>query len=98
MNRRKFLRNATIGTLAEVGLTGLSAKAANADRPAESNENPKARWADGLGRPVRIASIGFKGHISLEKMTSLVDEAGSRGTDIIVLPETCRGQDQSSEE
>ena len=98
MNRRCFLRNAAIGTLAEVGLSGLSAKAASADQPAESNESPKARWADGLGRPLRVASIGFKGYIPLEKMTSLVDEAGSHRTDIILLPETCRGQNETSEE
>jgi predicted amidohydrolase len=88
MNRRNFLKNAAIGTLAEVGLTGLSANAANT----------KPGWEDGLGRPVRIASIGYKGHLPLEKIASLVDEQGARGTDIILLPETCRGQDQSSEE
>jgi predicted amidohydrolase len=88
MNRRNFLKTATIGTLAEVGLTGLSANAAN----------PKPGWEDGLGRPVRIGSIGYKGHVPLEKIASLVDEQGARGTDIILLPETCRGQDQFSEE
>ena len=34
----------------------------------------------------------------LEKMASLVDEAGAHGTDIIVLPELARGQDHASEE
>jgi predicted amidohydrolase len=103
MNRRRFLKNATIGTLAEVGLNGLSAKAANGNPPADSGETPKGSrpnhaWNDGLGRPVRIASIGYQPHIPLEKMASLVDEQGARGTDVILLPETCRGQDQSSEE
>jgi predicted amidohydrolase len=98
MNRRKFLKNATIGTLAEVGLAGLSANASNTNRLADSAQNTKPRWEDGLGRPVHIASIGYKGHVPLEKIASLVDEQGARGTDIILLPETCRGQDQSSEE
>jgi predicted amidohydrolase len=98
MNRRNFLRNAAIGTLAEVGLTGLSAKAAIPDQPAESHQDSKAQWADGAGRPVRFASIGIKGFIPLEKMASLVDEAGAKGTDIILLPETCRGQNDTSEE
>jgi predicted amidohydrolase len=98
MNRRNFLKNATIGTLAEVGLTGLSASAANPNRPADATQNTKPNWNDGIGRPVHIGSIGYKGHLPLEKIASLVDEQGARGTDIILLPETCRGQDQSSEE
>jgi predicted amidohydrolase len=92
MNRRKFLKSAAAGTLAEVGLQGLDAKAAS--QPAWSND----AWNDGLGRPVRIGSIGYKPHIPLEKIVSLVDEQGKQGTDIILLPETCRGQDQQSEE
>jgi predicted amidohydrolase len=52
-----------------------------------------------MGRPVRIASIGFNGpDLSLAQIVQHVDEEGSRGTDVIVLPETCRGQDASSEE
>jgi predicted amidohydrolase len=98
MNRRNFLKSATIGSLAEVGLNGLNAKAENTGRQAESNEKLKGGWEDGLGRPVRIASIGYMPHIPLERIAQLVDEQGARGTDIILLPETCRGQDQSSEE
>jgi predicted amidohydrolase len=98
MNRRNFLKSATIGTLAEAGLNGLNGKAENISRQAETNEKPKGGWDDGLGRPVRIASIGYKPHIPLEQISKLVDEQGARGTDIILLPETCRGQDGSSEE
>jgi predicted amidohydrolase len=98
MNRRKFLKNAAIGTVAEVGLTGLNANASNTNRPADSAQNTKLNFDDGLGRPVHIGSIGYKGHVPLEKIASLVDEQAARGTDIILLPETCRGQDQSSEE
>ncbi|MGC2400919.1 MAG: carbon-nitrogen hydrolase family protein [Acidobacteriaceae bacterium] len=79
-------------------MNGLNAKAENTSGQAESNEKLKGGWEDGLGRPVRIASIGYMPHIPLERIAQLVDEQGARGTDIILLPETCRGQDQSSEE
>jgi hypothetical protein len=55
--------------------------------------------ADGIGRPVRVTNIGFKGgDLPLEKMASLVDEEGARGTDVILLPELARGLDDQSEE
>src|SRR6202012_2476450 len=98
MNRRNFLKSATIGTLAEVGLNGLNTKAENTGREAESNLAAKGGWDDGFGRLVRIASVGFKPHIPLEQIAKLVDEQGARGTDILLLPETCRGQDQTSED
>ena len=91
MNRRMFLRNSAIGmgTMAKVGFNGLHAE--------DLNANPAT--APGVGRPVRVASIGFKGGaVPLEKMASLVDEEGARGTDVIVLPELSRGLDDGSEE
>ena len=60
---------------------------------------PEAGAAQSIGRPVRIASIGFQGGtMPLDQIVRHVDEEGSRGVDVIVLPETCRGQDASSEE
>jgi len=54
---------------------------------------------ENMGRPVRIVSIGFQGaSIPLETIAKHVDEEGSRGADVVLLPETCRGQDASSEE
>lgn len=48
---------------------------------------------------MRIVSIGFRGSsIPLETIAKHVDEEGSRGADVILLPETCRGQNASSEE
>jgi len=43
------------------------------------------------GRPVRVVSLNFydKG---LEEIAKIVDDEGAKGTDIIVLPETWRGQ------
>jgi predicted amidohydrolase len=88
-----------MGAVAEIGFTGLKAEASNETPSAEPAAGAMATWGDGVGRPVRITSIGFKqGTVSLEKMASLVDQEGARGTDLIVLPETCRGQNGTSEE
>ncbi len=101
MNRRIFLRNAAVGmsTLADIGLTGLKAEELDPDRPVvDPAKSAKTTWGDGVGRPVRVASIGFRGRVPLEKMAGLVDEEGARGTDIIVLPELSRGLDKGSQE
>jgi predicted amidohydrolase len=94
MNRRLFLRNTAIGmgAMAKVGFNDLKAEGLNTHPSAEHG-------ADGVGRPVRVTSIGFKGGcLPLEKMASLVDEEGTRGTDVILLPELARGLDDASEE
>jgi hypothetical protein len=44
-----------------------------------------------IGRPVRVVSLSFQGK-SLEEIAPIVDEEGARGTDLILLPETWRGQ------
>ncbi|MGH9398372.1 MAG: carbon-nitrogen hydrolase family protein [Terriglobia bacterium] len=100
MRRRTFLKNTAIGmgAFAGTGLPGLRAEGLNANgatgrgMPSESSTGQK------IGRPVRIVSIGFKGPTSLGKMAEHVDEEGSQGPDVIVLPELCRGQDKASEE
>jgi predicted amidohydrolase len=46
-----------------------------------------------IGRPVRLVSIGFKPGLPLDQIAALVDFQGMRGADLIVLPETFRGQD-----
>jgi predicted amidohydrolase len=92
MDRRQFLSSAaTLGTLA----SGLSAEGdtATQERTAHSVE-PQEK----VGRPVRAVSIGFRPGLPLAKMVELVDQAGEQGADIIALPETCRGQDNKSEE
>jgi predicted amidohydrolase len=58
----------------------------------QKNASPK------IGRPVRAVSIGFKPGPPLEQIAGLVDKEGARGTDIIALPETFRGQDEKSME
>ena len=59
---------------------------------------PDATDAKTSGRPVRIASVGFKPVASLAEVIKRVDEAGAPGTDIIVLPESPRGQNETSGE
>jgi predicted amidohydrolase len=101
MNRRMFLRNSAIGmgAVANVGFDDFKAEALNANPSPEPAASAKATWGDGVGRPVRVTSIGFKGgNVPLEKMASLVDEEGARGTDVIVLPELCRGMDNATDE
>jgi predicted amidohydrolase len=49
--------------------------------------------ADKTGRPVRVVSLCFQNE-DLAKIEKIVDEEGAKGTDIIVLPETWRGQKQ----
>ncbi len=45
-----------------------------------------------IGRPVRVVSIGFPPGLRLERIALLIEEQGVRGADLILLPETCRGQ------
>ena len=51
----------------------------------------KVNSADKTGRPVRVVSLCFQNQ-DLAKIVKIVDEEGAKGTDIIVLPETWRGQ------
>src|SRR5688500_18789195 len=51
--------------------------------------NPSEKY----GRPVRVVSLSFRDQ-DFSKIIKLVDEEGARGSDIIVLPETWRGQKQ----
>jgi predicted amidohydrolase len=57
-------------------------------RPAKA---PGAAVAAKAGRPVRVVSLGFNGK-SLEEISRRVDTEGAAGTDLIILPETWRGQ------
>lgn len=51
---------------------------------------------DKIGRTVRITSISFNNR-TLEEITEVVDKEGSKGVDIIVLPETWRGSGKEPE-
>lgn len=49
-----------------------------------------------VGRPVRVVSLSFNGK-SLEEILAVVDAEGARGSDLVVLPETWRGQGEGWE-
>jgi len=105
MDRRQFVKASTVGmtTLAAgLGITDLNAKSAT-----EPGAAPIAASGDMIGRPVRIVSIGLAPvHLpdigapphprSLDEIAGLVDKEGARGTDVIILPELCQGQDANS--
>jgi beta-ureidopropionase len=98
VKRRTFLRNSVAGV---GGLAGMSypamAKGAGAGLRAASPEQG-GKPGDGIGRPVRIASISFPNGLSLAEIAAHVGNAGSAGVDVIALPELCRGQDDKSRE
>ena len=50
----------------------------------------KMNASEKTGRPVRVVSICFQGNDFLE-ILKIVDQEGAKGADIIVLPETWRG-------
>jgi len=52
--------------------------------------------AEKIGRPVRVVSISFRGK-PLDLIRDLVDAEAARGTDVIILPETWRGQKDNPE-
>jgi predicted amidohydrolase len=69
---------------------GLSPLRPNATR----GESPRD---DDVGRPVRVVSLSFRGQ-PLEDVKAIVDREGAEGADLIVLPETWRGQNDQSME
>jgi predicted amidohydrolase len=50
------------------------------------------------GRPVRVTSISFANGKTLAEVCALVDQEGARGVDVIALPETFLGQNDSTPE
>lgn len=101
MKRRAFVKNTVIGVAAFAGtsLTSMGAKGPQTNGSKDRDVSSGSSARENIGRPVRVASIGFRGESTpLEAIAKHVDEEGSRGVDVILLPETCRGQNSSSEE
>ncbi len=107
MDRRQFVKASTAGmsTLA----AGLGIKDVSANSASGPGTVAVSASADKIGRPVRIVSIGLTewhppvsgspSHArSLEEVAGLVDKEGENGTDLIILPETWRGQNEKSQE
>ncbi|HVN06730.1 MAG TPA: carbon-nitrogen hydrolase family protein [Bryobacteraceae bacterium] len=92
MDRRNFVINSAAMLGSFVSTEGFGS--ASTDESASRADQPATQ----VGRPVRAVSIGFKPGLPLDRIAALVDEEGSRGADLIALPETCRGQDDRSAE
>lgn len=92
MDRRQFIRNSA------VALGSVSAEASARATEQEQQGQQSGSPAKQVGRPVRAVSIAFKPGPSLEQIAGLVDKEGARGTDLIALPETFRGQTDTSME
>ena len=82
-----------------VGLGSLVAvEGAGSAFAQEQSSTPSQQAPGKIGRPVRAVSIGFTPGLPLDRIAGLVDQEGARGADIIALPETCRGQNDNSQE
>lgn len=94
MDRRQFVKASTagMGTLA----AGLGMKEGVRLPLAAEPAAASSMSSDKTGRPVRVVSIGFTQGHSLDEIAGLVDQEGASGTDLIVLPETWRGQNEKS--
>jgi len=97
MKRRQFLKESAMGVSAfAVGFEGGTLEASPAGG---ARAYPSGPSEEKVGRPVRVVSIGFHGgKYPLEWIAAQVDREGALGTDIISLPETCRGINATSAE
>jgi predicted amidohydrolase len=92
LKRREFLRGSA------AGIAGLTAEFAGSSAGAREEGAREEGSGETIGRPVRVVSIGFHPEVPLEKIVACVDREGSQGADLIALPETCRGQNEKSQE
>lgn len=102
MDRRTFLKSTVMGVASYAGtdLTGAGAEVLP-DEPGLQTETISRNVAESkIGRPVQIVSIGFavKKPLPLHELIDHVNAEGARGADLIILPETCRGQRDGTEE
>jgi predicted amidohydrolase len=96
MDRRQFVRSSAAGM--SVFAAGLGMRETKESFAAEPVTVSAVSSADKIGRPVRVVSIGFTQGRPLEEIVELVEKEGARGADLIALPETCRGQNEKSQE
>jgi len=93
MDRRQFLVSSG------VALGSLASTEGAGREPAQDQGKARGSGAPtNVGRPVRAVSIAFKPGLPLDQIAGLVDKEGARGVDIIALPETCRGQNNKTQE
>jgi predicted amidohydrolase len=97
MIRRTFLKTAAMGA---ASLAGAGALKARGERASKTSPVPIEKGDSKIGRPVRIASIGYaiENPPPLKTVAEHVDAEGAKGVDVIILPETCQGQNKTSAE
>jgi predicted amidohydrolase len=66
-------------------------------RGEDSANSTSASSDETVGRPVRVVSFSFR-EKPLAEILELVDQEGGKGTDLIILPELWRGQNDDSRE
>lgn len=102
MQRRTFLTNSALGlgTLAAMYGGGSKLEGSGPGREqSESEDGAPDRWTEPVGRPVRVSSVAYADtNMPLRQIADYVSDEASHGTDIIALPELCRGQDGATEE
>lgn len=88
-----------MAVLAGAGLSNLKAEAWGNALP-NQDVSQQSNSRENVGRPVRIVSIGFKIATPppLTEIIKRVDAEASRGLDIVILPETCQGQNKGTDE
>ena len=96
MDRRQFVRGSAVGVSAVA--SGLNLKNLAGTMGAAPDPGPAGAAEEKVGRPVRVVSIGFGERHPFEEVAALVEGEGARGADLIALPETFRGQDETSQE
>ena len=96
VNRRDFLKGSAAGASALAA--GLGGATGLADGPLQARSKEMKSPTPGIGRPVQVASIGIREGRPLDQIVQLVDEQGTQGADMIVIPETCRGQSEKTQE
>ncbi len=94
MKRRIFLRNTAAGMAAIAG-NSLGVFGARLHEESMRGETTVTQDA---GRPVRVVSVSFDPTTPLNEVVQRLDEEGPRRPDIALLPETCRGQNEHSQE
>jgi predicted amidohydrolase len=99
MERREFLKDsAKLSALARFGLGGFVVGTSKGEAEPKNDPIPDEPPTSHIGRPVRVVSISFRMGKPLEQISEWVAQEGAQGADIIVLPETFRGQDDNGSE
>jgi len=94
MDRRQFVKGSAVGMSALA--SGLDIKSLKADEGLEARSVPPGASEEKTGRPVRVVSIAFTDGHTLDQVAELVDREGTAGADLIILPETCQGQRETT--